>query len=349
LSRILTTHVGSLPRPHALLDLMKERLAGREPPGYAESVRKAVMECVRKQVEMGIDIVSDGEQSKPGFFAYVKERLRGFEPRADRKTVLFPAEVEAFPEYYEQYFREAMMGGAVAPYVPLVRTDAVAAAMRTEYKAIVDAGLTLQIDDPFLCDVLADPRLDAKRRKKLAWLHVEAINAAIKGLPEEKIRFHTCYGINEGPRVHDVPMSEVARYMLRVNAGAYSFEHANVRHEHEYVIWDDIKLPDGKKLIPGMLLHASNVGEVPGVEARCATCHPAAVEKPRQIAIETEILIAGGGPCGPKCCPYARGRRAIRWSRSVSSTAASGPHRRLARARRALGKKSARTRQRSRS
>jgi 5-methyltetrahydropteroyltriglutamate--homocysteine methyltransferase len=94
-------------------------------------------------------------------------------------------------------------------------------------------------------------------------MYVEAVNESIKGIPPEKIRFHTCYGINEGPRLHEAPMSEVARYMLRINAGAYSFENANVRHEHEYHIWEDIKLPAGKKLIPGMLLHASNIVEHP--------------------------------------------------------------------------------------
>jgi 5-methyltetrahydropteroyltriglutamate--homocysteine methyltransferase len=316
MSRILTTHVGSLPRPHALLDAMKSSLEGNTPADYEDRVRAAVVECVRRQKDAGIDIVSDGEQSKPGFFGYVQERLGGFEPRPDRKTELFPAEVRAFPEYYAQYFREAMMGGALAAFAPLVCTGpvryrtlepvrrdianlkaaasavkasaafmpaiapsgvgsneyykreeeylhAVGAAMRTEYQAIVDAGLILQIDDPFLCDVLVDPRIDAKERKKLAGLHVEVINASIKGIPAERIRFHTCYGINEGPRIHEAPMRDVARYMLKINAGAYSFESANVRHEHEYHIWDEIRLPAGKKLIPGMLLHACNIVEHP--------------------------------------------------------------------------------------
>jgi 5-methyltetrahydropteroyltriglutamate--homocysteine methyltransferase len=316
MSRILTTHVGSLPRPHALLDAMKARLEGKPPPDYERRVREAVAECVRKQAEVGIDIVSDGEQSKPGFFTYVQERLGGFEPRADKKVEIFPAEVRAFPEYYEQYFKEAMLGGTITRFAPLVCTGpvsyrnleplqrdidnlkkamaaakvkaafmpaiapsgvgsneyyksdeeylhAVGAAMRTEYRAIVDAGLLLQIDDPFLCDVLVDPRLEPKDRRKLANLHVEVVNESIKGIPEEKLRFHTCYGINEGPRINEAPMSEVARYMLRIRAGAYSFENANVRHEHEYHIWDEIELPEGKKLIPGMLLHACNIVEHP--------------------------------------------------------------------------------------
>jgi 5-methyltetrahydropteroyltriglutamate--homocysteine methyltransferase len=316
LSRILTTHVGSLPRPHALLDAMKAKLGGNPPSDYDRRIRDAITACVRKQAEVGIDIVSDGEQSKPGFFTYVRERLAGFEPKPDRKVEIFPAEVRAFPEYYEQYFKEAMLGGAVARFAPLVcvgpvgyrtleplRRDidnlkqamaaarvktafmpaiaptgvgsneyyksdeeylhAVGAALRTEYRAIVDAGLQLQIDDPFLCDILVDPRVEPKERRRLANLHVEVVNESVKGIPEEKLRFHTCYGINEGPRIHEAPMSEVARYMLRINAGAYSFENANVRHEHEYHLWEQIRLPEGKKLIPGMLLHACNIVEHP--------------------------------------------------------------------------------------
>jgi 5-methyltetrahydropteroyltriglutamate--homocysteine methyltransferase len=250
----------------------------------------------------------------------VQERLGGFQPRPDRKVEIFPAEVRAFPEYYEQYFKEAMLGGAVARFAPLVCTGpvsyrtleplqrdidnlkkamvaakvkeafmpaiapsgvgsneyyksdeeylhAVGAAMATEYRAIIEAGLLLQIDDPFLCDVLVDPRLEPKARRRLANLHVEVVNESIKGIPEEKVRFHTCYGINEGPRIHEAPMREVARYMLKIKAGAYSFENANVRHEHEYHIWDEIKLADGKKVIPGMLLHACNIVEHPDLIA----------------------------------------------------------------------------------
>jgi 5-methyltetrahydropteroyltriglutamate--homocysteine methyltransferase len=318
MSRILTTHVGSLARPRDLLDMMKARLSGEpyDRAAYDERVRRAVAESVKRQAECGIDIVSDGEQSKPGFFTYVRERLEGFEPRPQMKLEIFPAERRAFPEYYEQYFKEAMLGGTVTPVVPLVCTGpvryrdpgplqrdianlkaaisqtgarsafmpavapsgvgineyyktqeeyfhAVGAALRTEYQAIVGAGLTLQVDDPFLCDVLVEPALDAKEKRRKASMYVEAVNASIKGIPAEKIRFHTCYGINEGPRLHEAPMAEVARYMLKINAGAYSFENANVRHEHEYHIWDEIKLPAGKKLIPGMLLHASNIVEHP--------------------------------------------------------------------------------------
>src|SRR5262252_5980551 len=120
--RILTTHVGSLPRPKDLLYVMKARLAGEayDQAAYDARVRQAVAECVRRQVETGIDIVADGEQSKPGFFVYVRERLDGFERRPHRPTNMFAAERAAFPEYYKQYFKHAMFGGAVAPVASMV-------------------------------------------------------------------------------------------------------------------------------------------------------------------------------------------------------------------------------------
>ena len=125
--RILTTHVGSLPRPKDLLDLMKAKITGigYDPEAYEARVRGAVAECVRKQAATGIDILNDGEQSKPGFFTYVRDRLEGFEPRPQQRTQGWPLEVAAFPEYYEQYFKEAMGGGAIAPIVPLVCTGPV--------------------------------------------------------------------------------------------------------------------------------------------------------------------------------------------------------------------------------
>lgn len=343
-NRILTTHVGSLPRPHDLLDLMKAKLSGQpyDKAAYDARVKSAVAEIVKQQVETGIDIVADGEQSKPGFFSYASERLSGFEPRPGKKTGYFAAEVASFPDYYAEYFKQAMLGGTVAPFVPLVCTSpityrdlkplqhdidnlkaavtasgaksafmpatglgyvgfneyyksgdeylhALGAAMRTEYKAIVDAGLFLQVDEPFLCDVLIDPTLDDKEKARTAEVYVEVMNESLKGIDPSKVRFHTCYGINEGPRIHDAPMSEVARYMLKVNAGGYSFENGNVRHEHEYHIWETIKLPDGKKLIPGVITHASNIVEHPELIA----------ERLRRFAnlVGRENVIAGAD-CG---------------------------------------------------
>jgi 5-methyltetrahydropteroyltriglutamate--homocysteine methyltransferase len=316
--RILTTHVGSLPRPHDLLDLMKAKVSGApyDAAKYEQRVRSAVAECVRRQVACGIDIVADGEQSKPGFFTYVTERLAGFEARPGAKRPFFEAERAMFPEYYQEYFGRAMLGGAVAPIVPTFCTGpvsyrgaaalardlenlkaalagakcegafvpacapsgaganeyyaseeeflfAVAEAMGNEYRAIVEAGFTLQIDDPFLSDLFSDPALDDAQRRRSAEIYVQAVNHGLRGIAPEKVRYHTCYGINEGPRVHDPALGEIAGYMLRIDAGAYSFEAANARHEHEYHLWETLKLPGGKKLIPGVITHASNIVEHP--------------------------------------------------------------------------------------
>ena len=316
--RIRTTHVGSLPRPRSLLDLMKAEAEGNavDRDDYEKQLRTAVSECVRRQAETGIDILTDGEQSKPGFFSYVRDRLEGFEPRPHQRSEKFAAEVAAFPEYYEQYFKRAMLGGAVVPSVPLVcvgpikyrgdaalqrdienlraaaagvrhyavfmpsvapsgvgtneyyRSDeeffhAVGAALRTEYQAIVDAGFLLQIDDPFLSENFADPQLDLAQRHARATIYVEAINESLRGIPPERVRLHTCYGINEGPRIHEAALADVAGHMLKVNAGAYSFEAANARHEHEYHLWETVPLPEGKVLIPGVITHASNIVEHP--------------------------------------------------------------------------------------
>jgi 5-methyltetrahydropteroyltriglutamate--homocysteine methyltransferase len=318
MNRILTTHVGSLPRPHDLLDMMKARLGGEvyDEAAYDARVRNAVFETVAKQLECGIDIVADGEQSKPGFFTYVRERLSGFEPRPGMKVPFYEAEVSTFPEYYKEYFARAMGGGAVAPLVPTVcigpvsyigrealardiqnlkdalvgqniagafmpsvapsgaglnehyRTDeeyyhAVGSALREEYKAIVEAGFYLQIDDPFLSDVYSDLRYDDAQKERKAGLFVEALNHALNGLPDEMVRFHTCYGINEGPRIFNARLKDVVGHMLKVKARFYSFEGANARHEHEYHVWESVRLPAGKVLIPGVITHASNIVEHP--------------------------------------------------------------------------------------
>jgi 5-methyltetrahydropteroyltriglutamate--homocysteine methyltransferase len=316
--RILTTHCGSLPRPADLLDLMKAKARGDalKFDVYDARVSSAVADIVRRQIETGIDIPTDGEQGKLGFFAYVRERLEGFEPRPDANFPRFTAETNAFPEYYADYMGRAMTGAAIAPLVPLVCTgpvryrgqsavrrdienlkaalagsnaadaflpsvapsgvgfneyypseeqyfEAVGAAMREEYQAIVDAGFVLQIDDPFLTEIFSRPALSPAGRRQAAEMWVEALNHALAGIPPEKIRFHTCYGINEGPRVHDAPLAALVEVMLKINAGAYSFEAANARHEHEYHVWENVKLPAGKVLIPGVITHASNIVEHP--------------------------------------------------------------------------------------
>ena len=317
--RIITTHVGSLARPHDLLDMMKEKEHGRpyDADAFAARVRIAVRDVVREQADAGVDVVTDGEMGKVSFFTYVVERLSGYST-TEGTPVLPPSwqvEIDAFPEYYADYLskykntvaplRAMACTGAVA-YVghaalqadietllaAVAETDALEAfmpsaspsgfginehygstldyemavgeALREEYLAIIDAGLILQIDDPWLIERLSeDGTSTAAERDRTAREHIEALNHALRGIPEDRTRLHTCYGLNHGPRVHDLSFAEVAPYMLMVNAGAYSFEVANPRHMHEWRIWEHIKLPEGKILIPGLLGHATNYVEHP--------------------------------------------------------------------------------------
>ena len=317
--RILTTHVGSLARPTDLLDMMKARASGAafDAGAFDQRVTTAVADVVRHQRDCGIDVVTDGEQGKVGFSAYVGERLAGFEARSGTiEAGQFSEELAAFPEYYERYFGEAMHGGAVAQIDPVVCTSpvsykgaaalerdlanlkaaaadcraedvfvpavapagvgsnehyptyeeylyAVGEAMRTEYLAIVDAGFLLQIDDPWLTVVYGDGSLNAGERTKRIELSIEVLNHSLRGIPPESVRLHTCYGINEGPRIHDASLRDILGFILRVNAGAFSFEAANPRHEHEYHVWEEVALPEGKIIIPGMIAHASNIVEHP--------------------------------------------------------------------------------------
>ena len=322
--RIQTTHIGSLPRPRRLLDVMKAKYSGQpyDETAYQQTLRGAVRDVVREQVDCGIDIVTDGEFSKPGFFTYIRERLDGFESRPNVKLKLFEQEVAAFPEYYEQYFKQAIMGGAIVSLAPVVcvgpvkyrgeqllaidignvkaaaaaagvalehvflpatapsgvgrneyyKSDeeyfhALAAEMAKEYHAIVDAGILVQIDDPFLPDIFYEVGLDETQKRRRAEVHVEVINTALAGIPQEYVRFHTCYGINEGPRIYEAALADIIGYMLKINAGSYSFEAANPRHEHEYHLFERVKVPDGKVLVPGVITHASNIVEHPALIA----------------------------------------------------------------------------------
>jgi len=318
--RIQTTHIGSLPRPHVLLDLLKAKHGGQpfDQAKFEALLADCVAETVRKQVECGIDIVTDGEFSKPGFFTYIQERLEGFESRPNQKMKLFQQEVAAFPEYYAEYFKQAMMGGAIVGLAPMVcigsvkyrgekfvardianikraaaacgvaghhvflpataasgvgineyyKSDedyfhALAAELGKEYRAIVDAGILVQIDDPFLPDIFFEPDLTRQQMRRRAEIYVEATNVALKGIPPERVRFHTCYGINEGPRLYEAALADIIEYVLKIDAGSYSFEAANPRHEHEYHLFETVKIPDGKVLCPGMITHASNIVEHP--------------------------------------------------------------------------------------
>jgi len=361
--RILTTHVGSLPRTTQVLNAMKAKLSGGEfsEESYQTEIARGVKDIVKKQADLGIDVVADGEMSKSGFFTYIEERMNGFEARKDEKFKMFEAEIEAFPEYYEDYFARAMLGGTVVPMFPmycvgpvsykghdLLQRDidnlkaaldgvdvegafipatapagvgyndyynteeefaeAVAEALREEYEAIVDAGFLLQIDDPFLCDILVDPELNEKEMDKKANTYVEAINHSTRNIPEEKIRFHTCYGINEGPRIHEAPGGQVAKYMLNIKAGGYSFEAANPRHEHDYHIWEDFKLPEGRAVIPGVITHASNIVEHPELIAERLVRYAKLVGRENVLA---------GGDCGfsSQACYHTEVHPKVIWAK----------------------------------
>lgn len=146
---------------------------------------------------------------------------------------------------------------------------AIADAMREEYRGIVDAGLILQIDDPrLLTYYISRPDLTVEDCRKWAELRVEALNHALRGLPEDRIRFHTCYGINIGPRVHEMNLADIVDIMLKVNAGAYLFEAGNPRHEHEWKVWENVKLAEGKLLIPGVISHSTPLVEHPELVAQ---------------------------------------------------------------------------------
>jgi 5-methyltetrahydropteroyltriglutamate--homocysteine methyltransferase len=321
--RIITTHVGSLPRPHDLLDMMKARSERQaiDEQAFDQRVESAVGDAVQRQVECGVDVVSDGEQGKDSFYAYAAARLSGFEPRDAGPTASrpWPREINAFPEFYRDYYfgrrskgrigadmtlvctgpvkyqghsqvqkdiarlkAAAQAVGALEAFMPatvpqgLGRNEyypseeeyalAIAEAMRDEYQAIVDAGLVLQVDDPYLTSFFADEASPEQQRRR-AEAYVEILNHALRAIPPEMVRFHTCYGINEGPRVYDPPLSLFVELMLRINAGAYSFEAGNPQHDHEYHLFEDVNLPAGKAIIPGVISHTTNVVEHPEVVA----------------------------------------------------------------------------------
>lgn len=162
---------------------------------------------------------------------------------------------------------------------------AVGEALREEYLAIVDAGLILQIDDPWLIEILSDDGHSTESdRRSAAMDHIEALNHALRGIATDRIRLHTCYGLNHGPRIHDLPFREIVDYMLKVDAGAYSFEVANPRHQHEWHIWEDVALPEGKVLIPGLIGHATNYVEHPQLIADYICSYATLVGKENLIA-----------------------------------------------------------------
>lgn len=341
--RILTTHVGSLPRPDDLFEMMLDKMDGKpiDERAYAERVRKAVSDSVKQQVDAGLDVVSDGEMGKPSFITYAAQRLEGLEKREGNRPSPFSdtRETRDFPEYYQSAVAEqvsarrrrarmvcagpikykghaqlktdledlkaALKGvNATEAFVPAIApsnvetttpneyypTDeayvfAIADAMREEYKAIVDAGFLLQIDDPFLVTYyIMRPELSIADCRKWAELRVEALNAALAGIPEDKVRFHTCYSVNMGPRVHDMQLKDIIDVILKVRAGGYTFEAANPRHEHETEEWRRAKMPDNKVLLPGVITQSTVLVEHPELVAQRIVRFADVVGRERVIA-----------------------------------------------------------------
>jgi 5-methyltetrahydropteroyltriglutamate--homocysteine methyltransferase len=368
--RILTTHVGSLPRPEHLIELNHRRILGEDVDegAFAQELKGAVADLVRRQRDAGIDLINDGEYGHTmgydydygSWWSYVVRRLGGVElveiELWDRPMAAAPESAagefvlgtfadrrdwNAFGEAYgdprsgcalpEQFLshwspivrgpitytgHEALQrdianlkagleaagveGGWMNSVAPAscsrftnehYETDeellyACADAMHEEYKAIIDAGLILQLDDPAIAEnwdqTASEPTVEAYQRYTKT--RIDALNHAIRGLPADRIRFHLCWGSWHGPHVTDIPMADIVGLMLEVNANAYSFEAANVRHEHEWRVWHDIKLADEKVLLPGVVSHATNVVEHPDVVADRIERYAEAVGRERVVA-----------------------------------------------------------------
>jgi 5-methyltetrahydropteroyltriglutamate--homocysteine methyltransferase len=345
---ILTSHAGSLPRPDELIEANKLRETGEavDERRFQEQLRSAVADVVRRQKELGIDVVGDGELGKsmghrvnyrawwsysfnrldgldlagPGMYEAQAHRskpgevvLTSFGDRRDRTRFLdaytdpeggvstgpraasWPvcvgpvtykgheaiksdiANLKAALEacgMAEGFMTSVAPGSASRLANVHYKTEeeflfACADAMREEYKAIVEAGLILQLDDPSIAENwdMINPEPSVADYQKFSMRRVEALNHAIRGLPQDRIRFHLCWGSWHGPHTTDIPMRDIVDVMLAINAQAYSFEAGNVRHEHEYAVWRDVKLPDGKLILPGVVSHATNVVEHPDLVA----------------------------------------------------------------------------------
>jgi 5-methyltetrahydropteroyltriglutamate--homocysteine methyltransferase len=326
--RILTSHVGSLIRPPALLEFLSAKQAGKpfDQAAYSKVLTQSVADVVREQAEAGVDVVSDGEFGKSiSWSQYALERLSGFErrpvPPGGKNPWARGADREKFAEFYVEmdsrepvatvsdsvcvgpvkYTGQAEMQrdidnfkaalakvNVIEGFLPVAAPSsvipdrkneyypsddalqrAIAEAMRTEYRMIVDAGLLVQLDDARAA-VTYDRMVPPKSfNEYLKWLEmqVELINFALEGIPEEKVRYHVCWGSWPGPHTTDVPLKEIVHLVLKVKAAAYVIEGANPRHEHEWNVWKSVKLPAGKILMPGVISHATNVVEHPELVA----------------------------------------------------------------------------------
>jgi len=321
-NRILTTHVGSLIRPPELLAFLQAMQTGAsyDKRAYEKCLKDTVAAVVKKQADVGIDVVSDGEFGKHiSWSQYVLERLSGFERRPFKGGNPWQrgADRTKFPEFYEEMdardkVETTMDSVAVAPikytgqallqvdidnfkaalkkvkveegFLPVAAPASVipdrkneyykndddllagiGKAMHTEYKQIVDSGLLVQLDDARTAVTFDRMVPPASMQTYLKWVarHVEILNEAIKGLPREKIRYHVCWGSWPGPHVTDIPLKTIVNLILKLKVGAFVIEGANPRHEHEWRVWESVKLPKDTVLIPGVISHATNIVEHP--------------------------------------------------------------------------------------
>jgi 5-methyltetrahydropteroyltriglutamate--homocysteine methyltransferase len=317
-TRILTTHTGSLPRPWDLVDLLQAKEAGvlSDRAAFDGRVREAVAEVVRRQVEAGVDVVSDGEQGKLSYSTYVKDRLSGFEGESLTPP---PPTWEGFPEAStrraaisirampacngpiarkdsgelqtdvgnlkaamssvtpSEVFMTAASPGVIAfflrnDYYPSreAHLSALADAMKEEYEAIHQAGFLLQVDCPDLAMVrhLQFPDLSTEEFLKIAEANIEVLNHALANIPPDRMRLHLCWGNYEGPHDRDIPLKDIIGVALKARPCAISFEGANPRHEHEWKVFEEVKLPKGKLIIPGVIDSTTNFIEHPELVAQ---------------------------------------------------------------------------------
>ena len=338
--RILTTHAGSLPMPSDLRDMLHAREGGQpyDAPALQKRLTGAVATVVQQQAEHGIDIITDGEQSKTSFTTYLSERLAGIETRPGAVArAVSDRQRQDFPEYFAALRTAAPGVGRRQFYCvgPLrytgqaaVQTDinnlraaltsvkvdeacltavavgtvehwianeyypsdeaflfALADALHEEYKAIVEAGFLLQLDNPNLPDGFGlYTHLDIPAYRKFQELRIAALNRSIAGLPASRIRMHVCWGAHKGPHNTDVPLQDIVDLMLSVQVEAYSVEAANPRHAHEWHVWEHVKLPAGKILIPGIVGHDSDTIEHPELVAERLCNYASVVGRDNVIA-----------------------------------------------------------------
>ncbi len=314
--RILTTHAGSMIRPPEVLALGPDT----DEQTTTATLRTAVAAVVRRQAELGIDVISDGEFGKESWFTYVMRRLGGYEVRpVERPTIGFLGRDEKrYPDFFRtaeisqlggqrhvcvapiKYIGKAVMQRDVSNFVealhgvsvegaflPVVSPTsisvdhtneyyasheeylaALADALHEEYATITDAGLIVQLDDAILTHFYDRMLADGVDYRKWVAQSVEVINHALRGIPEEQVRYHVCWGSWPGPHTSDVPFRVIADLILQINAQGFSIEAANPRHEWEWTVWQDVKLPEGKILIPGVISHAISHVEHPELIAQ---------------------------------------------------------------------------------